>query len=82
MNGNMQILLEEIAQESGAVVKCEVCQSNYVIADDDEAESRAYGMVTNAWKRGEFRSATREEAVHEMKLTLQNANHRCPSCRI
>jgi len=67
MNGNMQIALEEIAQQSGAVVKCEVCQSHYVIADDEEAESRAYGMATNAWKRGELRSVTREEVIREMK---------------
>jgi hypothetical protein len=80
MNAHVQIALEEIAQAAHAIVKCRICQSNYVIADDDEAESLAYAMATNTCKRGEFRSTTLEETRDAMKSVLRDANHRCPSC--
>jgi hypothetical protein len=80
MNAHVQIALEEIAQQAQAVVKCAVCRSNYVSACDDEAESLAYAMATNAWKRGEFRSAPLEEIRGAMKSVLCNASYRCPSC--
>lgn len=80
MNAHVQIALEEIAQQAQAVVKCEICRNNYVIADDEDAESRAYAMATNAWKSGEFRSAPLDEIRGAMKAVLRDANHRCPSC--
>ena len=80
MNAHVQIALEEIAQRAGAVVKCETCHSNYISADDEEANSFAYAMATNACMRGEFRSTTLEETRNAMKMVLRDANIRCPSC--
>jgi hypothetical protein len=80
MNAHMAGQLEEIAQQAEAIIRCETCRSNYVIADDSDAESQAYAMATNAWRRGEFRSAPLEEVRSVMKSVLDSANHRCPSC--
>jgi hypothetical protein len=80
MNAHVQIALEEIAQRAQAVVKCEVCHNYYVSADDEEANSLAYAMATNAYKRGEFRTTTLEETRDAMKAVLRDASHRCPSC--
>jgi hypothetical protein len=80
MNAHVQIALEEIAQQAQAVVKCRICGNNYVSAGDEEAESIAYAMATNACKRGDFRSATLEEIRGAMKSVLRDANDRCPSC--
>jgi hypothetical protein len=76
----MFVQLEEIARHAGAIIPCEICRNYYLIADDQDAESQAYAMATNAWKRGEFRRAPLEEVRHVMKGVLDNANHRCPSC--
>ena len=73
MNVHVQIALEEIAQ-------CEVCHNYYVCADDEEANSLAYAMATNAYKRGEFRTTTLEKTREAMKAVLRDASHRCPSC--
>jgi hypothetical protein len=51
-----------------------------IIADDDDAESQAYAMATNAWKRGDFRSASLEEVRAAKKSVLRDANFKCPSC--
>ena len=80
MNAHMQEQLEEIARQAGAVVRCEICRSNDVSADNPVAEKQAYAMATNAWKRHEFRSASLEEVRHLMASVLRDANHRCPSC--
>jgi hypothetical protein len=70
MNAHVQIALEEIAQ-------CEVCHNYYVRADDEEANSLAYAMATNAYKRGEFRTTRLEETREGMKAVLRDASHRC-----
>jgi hypothetical protein len=80
MNGHMHLQLEDIAKQAEAITKCGICGNYYVLADDPDAESQAYAMATSAWKDGEFRSATLEDAQHAMKLVLGSANHRCPSC--
>jgi len=80
MNAHMPGQLEEIARQAEAIIPCKICRNNYVIADDSDAESKAYAMATNAWKCGEFRSAPLEEVRRVMKSVLDSANHRCPSC--
>jgi hypothetical protein len=80
MNAHMTEQLEEIARQAKAIIRCEICRSNYIIADDSDAESQAYAMATDAWKCGEFRSAPLEEVRSVMKSVLDSANHRCPSC--
>ena len=81
MNAHMAVQLEEIARQAEAIIPCdEICRSNYIIADDSDAESKTYAMATNAWKDGYFRSAPLEEVRRAMKSVLSSANHRCPSC--
>ena len=80
MNAHVQEALNEIAKESGAVVSCETCGNNYIRAHDGDAESKAYAMATNAWKDGNFRSASREEILAAMKDVIIDANNECPSC--
>ena len=80
MNAHVQIALEEIAKKAGAVVPCEICENYDVIADDDEAEAKAYAMAANEWKGGAFRTTSLEEVRSLMKAVLRNANYRCPSC--
>jgi hypothetical protein len=80
MNAHMAVQLEEIARQAEAIIPCEICRSNYIIADDSDAESKAYAMATNAWMDGDFRSAPLEEVRQVMKSVLSSANHRCPSC--
>ena len=80
MNAHVQIALEEIAKEAGAIIPCEICGNYDVIAFDDDAEAKAYGIATNEWKQGAFRTTSLEEVRSLMKAVLRNANHRCPSC--
>lgn len=60
--------LEEIARQAEAIVPCTLCRNNHVSAGDEDAERRAYAMATNAWKRGESRSAPLDEVQHLMNL--------------
>jgi hypothetical protein len=80
MNGNMQIVLEEIAEQAEARVPCGICGNYSVDAYDDEANSKAIGMAVNAYKRGDFRANSIKEVQHEMSLVLRNSNYQCPSC--
>lgn len=80
MNAHVYEILVEIAERSGATVPCETCGNYQIIADDEDAESQAYAMATNAWKDGEFRTAELEEIRAAMKSVLRDANRRCPSC--
>jgi hypothetical protein len=80
MNAHIQDELNEIAKKSEAIISCPICRNYMIIADDDDAESQAYAMATNAWKRGDFRSASLEEVRAAMKSVLRDANFKCPSC--
>jgi hypothetical protein len=82
MNSDTEILVSEILAKSGAVTKCQSCGNYLVLAYDDEAEKKAYGMATNAWKDGErgFRSMEREEVTGLVKQALIHAPSKCPSC--
>jgi hypothetical protein len=80
MNSETRPTLEEYAKEAGAIIMCPSCHSNEISAGDSAAESMAYAMATNAWKRGEFRMDSREEIMDLMKSVLTDANIKCPSC--
>ena len=80
MNSETKGELENIARRASAIVKCGVCGNYDVSASDGEANRVAYKMVTEAWKRGEFRGDSREEIVKAMGGVLDDANQTCPSC--
>jgi ribosomal protein L37AE/L43A len=80
MNSETRPALEDMAKQAGAIVRCPTCHTYDVLAGDSGAESMAYGMATNAWKRGEFGMDSREDIMSEMKSVLQDANIECPSC--
>jgi hypothetical protein len=83
MNSYTEILVSEILDKSGALIKCSVCGKYMLLAYDQDAESMAYGMAENAWKRDErgFRGMGREEVSALIKRRLVEAPSRCPSCR-
>lgn len=82
MNSETQMLAEECAIEAGAIIKCDICHSNYIRAFDDDAERQAYARATNEWKSGSrgFRGMEREEVMEAVKSALEDANLECPSC--
>lgn len=80
MNAHIQEALIEIAKDAGAIAPCEQCCNYDVRIDDPDADSQAYAMTTNAWKAGELRGLTREDAISQMAICLRSANERCPSC--
>ena len=73
MNSDTEILISEILAQSGAVTKCPICCSFMVLAEDKDAENRAYGMATNAWNHRErgFRNMEREEVVTAIERALR-----------
>jgi hypothetical protein len=80
VNAHVRIALEEIAKEAHAIIPCEICGNYYVIADDDDAEAKAYAMATNDWKQGVFRTTSLDEVRSLMKAVLRDSDRRCPSC--
>jgi hypothetical protein len=73
---------EQCAKDASAIVLCETCCGNYVLACDPDAESHAYALATNQWKaesRG-FRGMALKEVRHVVKGVLDDANRECPSC--
>jgi predicted RNA-binding Zn-ribbon protein involved in translation (DUF1610 family) len=80
MNAHIEEALNEIAKKAEAIIPCPHCHNYQIIADDDDAESKAYAMATAAWKRGEFRGVSLKEVRTEMKSVLRDANFTCPSC--
>lgn len=54
MNAHVQIALEEIAKETGAIIPCEICGNYDVIAFDDDAEAKAYGWQRMSGNKGHF----------------------------
>jgi hypothetical protein len=83
MNSDTEILVEQILAESGAVADCPVCHGPKLRTGDDEAESRAYAIATNAQKDGErgFRNMEREEVVSVVRQALLRMYSTCPECR-
>ena len=81
MNGNGIVVLDQIARDAEAIVKCSTCGNYDISASDDDANSQAYAKATNAWKQGEFGLSSREEVISAMEIVLRNANSKCPSCR-
>jgi hypothetical protein len=83
MNSDTEILVSEILDKSGALIKCSVCGKYMLLAYNQDAESMAYGMAEDAWKRDErgFRGMGREEISALIKRRLVEAFSRCPSCR-
>lgn len=81
MNAHMREALTVIAKDTGAIVPCGQCGTYDLRNEDDAAaDSMAYAMMTNAWKDGQFRSATLEESQKLMANILKSANEHCPSC--
>ncbi len=82
MNSDTQNTIQEILEETGAIVACSICCSNYIHAYDHNAEKMAYAQATNARKDGDrgFRSMSREEVVSYVKMALDSASNKCPSC--
>jgi hypothetical protein len=83
LNSDTEILVEQILAESGAVADCPVCHGSKLRTGDDEAESRAYALATNAWKDGQrgFRNMEREEVVSMVKRALLRTGSTCRECR-
>jgi hypothetical protein len=83
MNSDTEISVEQILVESGAVAYCPVCYGSKLRIGDDEAESRAYAIATNAQKDGErgFRNMERQEVVSVVRRALLRAYSTCPVCR-
>jgi hypothetical protein len=80
MNAHVQTALEEIAKKAGAIVRCKVCRNEWIAAGDSDAASMAHVMAANAWKGGEFRSASFDEVRDLMTAVLRDANAHCFSC--
>ena len=80
MNAHMREKLGEIARKARAIVVCPDCSTDDICAFDDGANSHAYALATTAWKADEFRSASREEVMAELKNVIDDANHECPNC--
>jgi hypothetical protein len=72
MNSDTDILVLQILEQSGAIAKCQTCFGVMLDQEDGDAEDMAYGMATNAWKRGErgFRNMDREEVMGLVKSAL------------
>ena len=73
-------IAESIAQQAGAIARCEACRKHFVIAYDKHAESQAYALAASAWKEGDFQSVSLDDVKRRVKSVLDSANHRCPSC--
>ena len=80
MNSETRETVEEYAKQAEAIVRCPVCGNYDIYAEDEEADKRAYGAVTNAWKAGQFGGDSREDIVRVMEGVLRDANEVCPSC--
>ena len=81
MNAHIREAMIVIAKEATAIISCDQC-GNYDLRNEDDpaADSMAYAMMTNAWKVGQFRSASLEECRSALKNILSSANDRCSSC--
>jgi hypothetical protein len=64
-----------------AIILCRRCENDDVYADDPEANSRASGLATNAFKRDEFPGISLEQVREDMAAVLLDANRGCPGCR-
>lgn len=80
MNSETMEIIDGYVRETGASIRCPVCSTYEVWADDPDAEKMVYAMVTNAWKRGEFRADGREGIMSLVKQALDNLNIDCPGC--
>jgi hypothetical protein len=82
MNGDTEILVQQILAESGAVAKCPICHDFTIRSYDDDAEKRAYAMATNAWNDGDrgFRRMEREEVMSMIQKALIHTPSKCHGC--
>lgn len=82
MNSDTDEELLQIAKQAGAITECPHCGNYDVRAYDDEAERRAYAMLTNTLKSGAyvrgFRGEDRATLLGAMKSTIEDANEKCP----
>ena len=80
MNAHIHDALREIAIETSAIVGCSICGNYDISAEDEEANSHAYAVMTEQHKNGQFRGMRLEDLRSEMKSVLLNVNTCCPSC--
>ena len=82
MNSDTIEIIEHLAKETGALVKCSLCRNYYLDAWDGKAKGFTFARATQAWKRGDraFRGMKREQAMSAVKSVLDSAPSQCPSC--
>lgn len=69
------------AIKAGAITTCEVHDDVTISLGDQDAESHAYALATNAWKAGGI-ECTREELMEAVKNAIVYASEDgCPRCR-
>ena len=76
MNGNVPLVLEEIALSVGGLARCEVC-NELASTHDPIAERRAYAKATNDWKNGAFGDMKREEVLALMERVVNRGDCSC-----
>ncbi|HEY1260215.1 MAG TPA: hypothetical protein VGF34_13290 [Stellaceae bacterium] len=81
-NANTAETALECLEATGAILKCDRCNSEYIDAYDEEAQDRAYGMAENHRKNGHrgFKDMSREEVAAEIKAALDGTPGSCPRC--
>jgi len=80
MNSETREVIDECIREAGAVVRCPICHTYDVWADDSDAERQVFAFVTNRWKDGAFRGESREAILEATKAALNDVNIDCPGC--
>lgn len=73
-------VLTPLAIRAGAISECSMHLGCYFYEGGDDADRRAYAMATNAWKDGEFGSASREQVLNAMKHVIEECPSGCVAC--